>query len=231
MMFIAMMSARAPPPEKFFEGPYEYILAATAIVLPVGPTELDRHILAVDIAGFLQALTERRHEGRVPAKRSAVEEPDHWQLLLLRLRNDRPCRRAAECGDDFAPSKANAHLRYDTIAGSAFDVAWGEGYDLVLVPNFLHHFNAASCTDILGRARAALTAGGRVAIVEWVPNEDRVSPPVPALFSMTMLLTTPAGATYTASELAGMLADSGFAPPEVIPLLPTPLTLLLSRRQ
>jgi 2-polyprenyl-3-methyl-5-hydroxy-6-metoxy-1,4-benzoquinol methylase len=120
--------------------------------------------------------------------------------------------------------------RYDTIAGSAFEVAWREGYDLVLMPNFLHHFDAASCTDILRRARAALAPGGRVAIVEWVPNEDLVSPPIPALFAMTMLFTTPAGATYTASELATMLGDADFASPEVIPLLPTPLTLLLSRR-
>ena len=97
------------------------------------------------------------------------------------------------------------------------------------MPNFLHHFDAASCTDILRRARAALAEGGRVAIVEWVPNEDRVSPPVPALFAMTMLLTTPAGRTYTARELAAMLAAAGFAPPEVMPLVPTPLTLVLSR--
>jgi 2-polyprenyl-3-methyl-5-hydroxy-6-metoxy-1,4-benzoquinol methylase len=121
--------------------------------------------------------------------------------------------------------------RYDTIAGSAFDVAWGEDYDWVLLPNFLHHFDAASCTAILRRARAALSPGGRVAIVEWVPNEDRVSPPVAALFAMTMLLTTPNGSTYTAAELAAMLADAGFGAPEVTPLVPTPLTLVVARTQ
>ena len=121
--------------------------------------------------------------------------------------------------------------RYDTIAGDAFKVAWGEGYDWVLVPNFLHHFDSASCTAILRRAHAALLPGGRVAIVEWVPNEDRISPPVPALFAMTMLLTTPGGATYTAPELAAILVDAGFGPPEVTPLLPTPLTLLVARAQ
>ena len=70
-----------------------------------------------------------------------------------------------------------------------------------------------------------------MAIVEWVPNEDRISPPVPALFAMTMLLTTPGGATYTAPELAEILADAGFGPPEVTPLVPTPLTLLVARTQ
>jgi 2-polyprenyl-3-methyl-5-hydroxy-6-metoxy-1,4-benzoquinol methylase len=118
--------------------------------------------------------------------------------------------------------------RYSTIEGSAFEVPWGENYDVVLLPNFLHHFDRAGCTDLLRRARAALAPGGRVAIVEWIPNEDRVSPPFPALFAMTMVLSTPAGATYTAAELTAMLADAGFGTPTVIPLIPTPLTLVLS---
>jgi 2-polyprenyl-3-methyl-5-hydroxy-6-metoxy-1,4-benzoquinol methylase len=118
--------------------------------------------------------------------------------------------------------------RYDTIAGSAFEVAWGTHYDWVLLPNFLHHFDKASCTTILRRAHAALSPGGRVAIVEWVPNEDRISPPVPALFAMTMLLTTPSGSTYTAAELAAMLTEAGFHAPQVTPLVPTPLTLLVA---
>jgi hypothetical protein len=54
---------------------------------------------------------------------------------------------------------------------------------------------------------------------------------VPALFNMSMLLTTPGGSTYTATELAAMLADAGFGSPKVTPLLPTPLTLLLARAQ
>jgi hypothetical protein len=46
---------------------------------------------------------------------------------------------------------------------------------------------------------------------------------------MTMVLTTPKGTTYTAAELAAILADAGFGTPTVIPLIPTPLTLVLSR--
>jgi len=121
--------------------------------------------------------------------------------------------------------------RYDTIEGNAFEVAWGEAYDLVLLPNFLHHFDAASCTAILKRAHAALSPGGRVAIVEWVPNEDRISPPFPAQFTMTMLLTTPGGTTYTIPELTAMLTAAEFALPEVTSLVPTPLTLLVARAQ
>jgi hypothetical protein len=45
----------------------------------------------------------------------------------------------------------------------------------------------------------------------------------------TMLLTTPAGSTYTVPELAAMLTAAGFGSPEVTPLVPTPLALLVAR--
>ena len=35
--------------------------------------------------------------------------------------------------------------RYQTKPGSAFDVDYGTGYDLVLLTNFLHHFDKATC--------------------------------------------------------------------------------------
>jgi cyclopropane fatty-acyl-phospholipid synthase-like methyltransferase len=65
--------------------------------------------------------------------------------------------------------------RFSTIAGSAFDVDLGADYDVVLVPNFLHHFNTTDCIRFLKRCHAALRPGGRVAIVEFVPNPDRVT--------------------------------------------------------
>src|ERR1041385_9334806 len=44
--------------------------------------------------------------------------------------------------------------RFSTIAGSAFDVDLGANYDVVLLPNFLHHFNAADCVKLLKRVHA-----------------------------------------------------------------------------
>jgi hypothetical protein len=41
------------------------------------PTKLDRYIVAVDIAGLLETLAERRHHGRVPLRRRTVQESDH----------------------------------------------------------------------------------------------------------------------------------------------------------
>jgi len=119
---------------------------------------------------------------------------------------------------DWAPvlevAKANAQKagvagRYETLPGSAFDVEFGGPYDIVLLTNFLHHFDHATCVGLLRKVRAALKPGGRAAALEFVPNEDRVSPPIPAMFSMSMLTTTPAGDAYTFRQLEAMYREAG----------------------
>jgi 2-polyprenyl-3-methyl-5-hydroxy-6-metoxy-1,4-benzoquinol methylase len=111
--------------------------------------------------------------------------------------------------------------RFSKIVGDAFTVDLGKDYDVVLVPNFLHHFNIAQCTQFLRRLHGALRPGGKVLIVEFVPNEDRVTPPPSASFSLVMLGTTPEGDAYTFAEYQQMLAEAGFKNPELHPLPPT----------
>ncbi len=118
-------------------------------------------------------------------------------------------------------ARAGVANRFGTIAGSAFDVDFGSDYDLVLVPNFLHHFNFTDCVRFLKKARAALRREGRIAIVEFVPNPDRVSPPESAGFSLIMLATTPEGDAYTFAEFEEMLAQTGFTAPKAHSLPPT----------
>jgi SAM-dependent methyltransferase len=108
--------------------------------------------------------------------------------------------------------------RYRTIPGNAFTVDYGMDYDLVLVPNFLHHFDRPTNVGLLRKIAGALKTGGQVALVEFVPNDDRVSPPMAARFALMMLANTPAGDAYTAAELDGMLRESGFTSVSVQPL-------------
>jgi 2-polyprenyl-3-methyl-5-hydroxy-6-metoxy-1,4-benzoquinol methylase len=119
--------------------------------------------------------------------------------------------------------------RYTTIAGNAVDVEWGTGYDLVLIPNFLHHFDRDGCVSLLERARRALAPGGAVVVVEMVPNDDRVSPPFPAMFAFVMLGSTPKGDAHTAPELQEMGRAAGFADSTVAPLPPSPQTMIVFR--
>ena len=118
--------------------------------------------------------------------------------------------------------------RHEKKPGSALEVDWGMGYDLVLLPNFLHHFDEPTSVDILRRARAALAPGGRVAIVEFMPSSDRVSEPTIAAFSLLMRVTTPDGDAYTADELAAMAAEAGFANSTVTALGATLQSVLIA---
>ncbi len=111
--------------------------------------------------------------------------------------------------------------RFSKIVGNAFTADLGSDYDVVLAPNFLHHFNRAECISFLRRVHAALRPGGRVVIVEFVPNEDRVTPPPAASFSLVMLGTTPEGDAYTFSEYREMLGAAGFRDAALHPLPPT----------
>jgi SAM-dependent methyltransferase len=121
---------------------------------------------------------------------------------------------------------AGLGVRYQLCPGSAFDVDWGSDYDLVLLPNFLHHFDRATCVSLLRKVRASLAPGGRTLAVEFVPDEDRTGPPTPVLFAFMMLGSTPAGDAYTASELDAMARDAGYAGATCEPLPPTPETLV-----
>ena len=112
--------------------------------------------------------------------------------------------------------------RHTLLPGSAFDVEFGHDYDLVLVTNFLHHFDLPTNEKLLRKFHAALKPGGRVVILEFVPNEDRVSPPEAATFPLVMLAGTPAGDAYTYSEYQGILRSAGFKRDELHVLPPTP---------
>ncbi len=120
--------------------------------------------------------------------------------------------------------------RFSTIAGSAFDVDLGKDYDLVLVPNFLHHFDVATCVGFLRKVKSALREDGQIAIVEFVPNRDRITPPEAASFSLVMLASTPAGDAYTFSEFEQMLNEAGFREITQQPLPPGFTTAVLARR-
>ncbi len=101
--------------------------------------------------------------------------------------------------------------RYSTLAGSAFEVVLGPGeFDVVLIPNFLHHFDVATNVTLLKKVHAALKPGGMAATLEFAPESDRLTPPGAGAFALVMLASTPAGDAYTVEEITGMYAKAGF---------------------
>jgi SAM-dependent methyltransferase len=124
-------------------------------------------------------------------------------------------------------AKAGVSDRLSTIAGSAFDVDYGTDYDLALVTNFLHHFDPPTNEKFLKRVHAALKPGGKSVTLEFVPNDDRVSPPE-AMFSLMMLGSTPSGDAYTFKEFESMFRNAGFSKSSLIRVPGSPESIVVS---
>jgi SAM-dependent methyltransferase len=119
--------------------------------------------------------------------------------------------------------------RYKRLPGSAFDVDYGGPYDAVLLTNFLHHFDKATCVSLLKKVHAALRPGGVAATLEFVPDESRVSPAPSAGFALTMLTTTVSGDAYTFSELKAMYTEAGFSDVVATPVPMSPQTVVIGK--
>jgi ubiquinone/menaquinone biosynthesis C-methylase UbiE len=100
--------------------------------------------------------------------------------------------------------------RYELIPGDAFRVRFRGPYDLIVMANFAHHFDSETNVALFKKCLAALAPSGCLALIEFVPNDDRVSPAADAAFALTMLATTPRGNAYTRREWVRMLRDGGF---------------------
>jgi ubiquinone/menaquinone biosynthesis C-methylase UbiE len=122
---------------------------------------------------------------------------------------------------------AGVAARYHLLPGSIFDVDLGTGFDIVLITGFLHHFDMATCEKLLRKVHRAMAPEGRVVVLDFVPNEDRVTPPATAKFSITMLAMTRAGDAYTFSEYQRMLGSAGFRGLTLEAIPPTPLQIVV----
>jgi ubiquinone/menaquinone biosynthesis C-methylase UbiE len=202
------------------------------------------HPIWVDFARAMAPLVRMTAEAL--AKLIGAESGEHWKVLdiaaghglfgisVAKL-NPNATVAQVDWHNVLEVAKENARAagvadRISYIPGSAFEVEYGSGYDVVLLTNFLHHFDAPTCETLLRKVHAALKPGGRAITAEFVPNEDRVSPPVPASFSLMMLGSTPSGDAYTFKELDQMFRNAGFASSELHALPPTFQSVVISRK-
>ena len=120
--------------------------------------------------------------------------------------------------------------RYSVLPGDAFQVGLGNDYDVALIPNFLHHFDLGSVESFMSKIFKALKPGGRAVILDVIPNEDHISPPISVTFGLIMLTTTQAGNAYAFSEYNGILDRVGFSKVEMRPLPPTPFRVVFAQK-
>jgi cyclopropane fatty-acyl-phospholipid synthase-like methyltransferase len=111
--------------------------------------------------------------------------------------------------------------RYHTIPGDVFGVTFRERYDMVLITNFLPDFGPAECERLLTKIRHSLTNNGRAVALQWIPDDDRLSPPTAPSLALSLLAETPSGDVYTYRELVEMFRRAGFTRTELRELGPS----------
>lgn len=120
--------------------------------------------------------------------------------------------------------------RFRTISGDALTVDYGTGYDLVLLANFLHHLDWHGCEKLLGKVRRALKPSGLAVTLEFIPDEDRVTPTESAGIALTMLVSTSGGDAYTFSEYEEMFRRAGFSSSELHSLPPSFQRVVIAKK-
>lgn len=107
--------------------------------------------------------------------------------------------------------------RYDYLAGDLKEVDFGaDRFDLAILGNIVHSEGEASSRRLFARLHTALAAGGRLAILDFFPNDERSGPPPAVLFALNMLVNTEHGDTFTVAEYRAWLTAAGFASVETV---------------
>jgi len=120
---------------------------------------------------------------------------------------------------------ANASLkaRIELIAGDYRSDPIPGSYDAILLSNIIHGENAERNAALMIKLAARLNAGGRLIVKDHILDDSRSRPPVGAIFSLLMLLTTDGGRCYSFSEIESWMTQAGLSRVEQIDL-PVPMT-------
>jgi hypothetical protein len=122
-------------------------------------------------------------------------------------------------------ARAAAHIeaaglsdRITTWPANIFKSGLPGGCDTAVLANVLHDFSPERVQEILGRVVAALPRGGRVVVLEIVPDDERRSPPLAVAFSVAMIVNTAGGDAHTAPHYRRWLGGAGLTGVTVTPI-------------
>ncbi|PWU06832.1 MAG: methyltransferase [Terriglobia bacterium] len=101
--------------------------------------------------------------------------------------------------------------RFSYTPGNMNEVAFGQSFDLVILGHILHSGGERDNRKLLEKSFQALVPGGRIAIPEFLVNEEGTGPMMPLFFAINMLVHTDAGDAYSFEQIAKWLRETGFA--------------------
>jgi SAM-dependent methyltransferase len=118
--------------------------------------------------------------------------------------------------------------RIHFIEGDFHEVSFGDQpYDMVLFSNILHSYPKDTCSALLAKAFAALVPEAPCVVHEMLVTDSYSVPLLPSLFGLNMLLNSSGGTSYSAWECTDMMQSVGFIRMQVVPLTPTPGSLVI----
>jgi hypothetical protein len=185
-------SVRGPEADQaaFIQAMHAVSARAADIVADIGPPSF-RHLL--DVGGASGTWTIAFLRAVPDARATLFDLPPAIEQARLRL------------------GEAGLSDRVTLVAGD-FDVdSLPAGADLAWVSAILHQNSRAQNRTLLRKVGEALTGQGQILIRDVVMEESRTRPPAGALFAVNMLVGTPAGGTFTLTEIEEDLGHAGFA--------------------
>jgi ubiquinone/menaquinone biosynthesis C-methylase UbiE len=114
--------------------------------------------------------------------------------------------------------RAGLSDRISTWAGNLFSQPLPTGCDAAVMANLLHDFSPERCRQILRRVAEALPSGGRVVVMEIVPDEERRGPPLAVAFAVAMIVNTAGGDAHIEAHYRAWLEEAGFVDVRAVPL-------------
>ena len=113
--------------------------------------------------------------------------------------------------------------RIRLIAGNYRKAPIPGGYDVIFLSNIIHGESFESNRSLILKLVSNLKPGGQIVVKDHILDDSRTTPPVGAIFSLLMLLTTESGRCYSFSEIKSWMEQAGLSRVQQINL-PPPLT-------
>ena len=107
--------------------------------------------------------------------------------------------------------------RIDFMDGNYVEEGIEGVYDVAWLSHILHGEGQKDCQRIIEKTVLALEPGGMIIVHDFILNNTMDGPLFPALFSLNMLLGTPAGQSYSEKQITDMLAKAGVKEIQRIP--------------
>ena len=126
-------------------------------------------------------------------------------------------------------SEAGLGDRVTVREGDLHTSDFGTGFDLVLISAICHMLSEKENRELVAKTHAALGAGGRIVISDFILDSDRAGPRMAAMFALNMLVGTRHGNTYTEEEYTAWMREAGFGSIRRVSL-PGPAHLMIGAR-